>query len=329
MVQLTPRDDVRKAAGDILRRVDQLIKGGEIDHSVREIMRAKEIDPTNGYIHAYEERLAYLKQEHEKNIAREQTRKEAEEAARIRDAQFPRQLEEEQQKRKEELERQRDELKKQEERSKAEQERPPAKETRRSLSKSAASGAPDSLDVNGFRKPSSKGTTTPKQPIALQEEQRDPRTSSERQLQIDVPIRSDQKSTPGAETILVIDDDEQMLLLISQILTHHRYRVTSLTTSDEAYALLKDWKPQLILSDIDLKTSTMGGFSFYEKMRKMDHLREVPFMFLTGMTDEILIRKGKELGVDDYLTKPFSERNLIAAVKGKLKRFGLLTQQPP
>ncbi len=235
MVQHTPRDDIQKAASEILKRVDQLIKAGEIDRSVREIIHAKE--------------------------------------------------------------------------------------TRRSLSKSAASSAPDSLHVNGFRKPTSKGTTTPKQPIGLQNEQRDPGTSSERQLQIDVPTRSDQKLTPGAETILVIDDDEQMLLLISQILTHHGYQVTSLTTSDEAYALLKEWKPRLILSDIDLKTSTMGGFSLYERIRELKHLHNVPFVFLTGLNDEILVRKGKELGVDDYLTKPVSEENLIAAVKGKLKRF--------
>jgi CheY-like chemotaxis protein len=321
MVQLTPKDDIRKSASEILKRVDQLIKAGEIDRSVREIIHAKEIDPANGYIHAYEERLAYLKGEHEKNVAQEQTRKQAEDAARIRDAELRRQMEEEEKRREEERERQQNQRKKQEKGGKAEQEFPPAKETRRSLSESAASGAPDSLHVNGFMKPSSKWTTTPKQPIGLQNEQRDPGTSSERQLQIDVPTRLDQKSTPGAETILVIDDDEQMLLLISQILTHHGYQVTSLTTSDEAYALLKEWKPRLILSDIDLKTSTMGGFSFYERIRELKHLHNVPFVFLTGLNDEVLVRTGKELGVDDYLAKPISEQNLVATVKGKLKRF--------
>jgi DNA-binding response OmpR family regulator len=119
-----------------------------------------------------------------------------------------------------------------------------------------------------------------------------------------------------------------MLLLISQILTYHGYQVTSLTTSDEAYALLREWRPRLILSDINLETSTMGGFSFYEKIRELKHLHDVPFIFLTGLSDEVLIRTGKELGADDYLTKPISEQNLIAAVKGKLKRFGKLSQRP-
>ena len=321
MVQLTPKDDIRKSASEILKRVDQLIKAGEIDRSVREIIHAKEIDPANGYIHAYEERLAYLKGEHEKNVAQEQTRKQAEDAARIRDAELRRQMEEEEKRREEERERQQNQRKKQEEQNRAEKEHPPAENVRVSLPDSPASDAPESHRVDGFIKPPTKGTTTPVHASVLSDERRDTGTLSERQPQTDVPTRLDQKSTPGAETILVIDDDEQMLLLISQILTHHGYQVTSLTTSDEAYALLKEWKPRLILSDIDLKTSTMGGFSFYERIRELKHLHNVPFVFLTGLNDEVLVRTGKELGVDDYLAKPISEQNLVATVKGKLKRF--------
>jgi DNA-binding response OmpR family regulator len=53
----------------------------------------------------------------------------------------------------------------------------------------------------------------------------------------------------------------------------------------------------------------------------------VPFIFLTGLTDEVLVRTGKELGVDDYLTKPIAEQTLIATIKGKLKRFKRLKQR--
>ncbi|MEX0736340.1 MAG: response regulator, partial [Bacteroidota bacterium] len=79
--------------------------------------------------------------------------------------------------------------------------------------------------------------------------------------------------------------------------------------------------------DINLETSTMGGFTFYEKVRELDHLHDVPFIFLSGLTDEVLIRAGKELGVDDYITKPFSDETLIATIKGKLKRFKHLKQR--
>ncbi|MBI3112591.1 MAG: response regulator, partial [Ignavibacteriales bacterium] len=77
----------------------------------------------------------------------------------------------------------------------------------------------------------------------------------------------------------------------------------------------------IIISDINLETSTMGGFTFYEKVRELEHLQEVPFIFLSGLSDEVLIRTGKELGVDDYITKPFSDETLIATIKGKVKRF--------
>src|SRR5512135_2988437 len=85
------KEIARKAAGEILRHVDQFIKAGEIDRAIREIIHAKEIDPTNGYVYAYEERLAFLKAEHEEHVEQERTRKQAEEAARARDVDVRRQ----------------------------------------------------------------------------------------------------------------------------------------------------------------------------------------------------------------------------------------------
>ncbi|MGH2569041.1 MAG: response regulator, partial [Bacteroidota bacterium] len=58
-----------------------------------------------------------------------------------------------------------------------------------------------------------------------------------------------------------------------------------------------------------------------EKIRELDHLQEVPFIFLSGLSDEVLVRTGKEMGIDDYITKPFSEESLIATIKGKIKRY--------
>jgi CheY-like chemotaxis protein len=100
-------------------------------------------------------------------------------------------------------------------------------------------------------------------------------------------------------------------------------------TSDEAYALMRKHRPDLILCDINLETSTMGGFSFYEKVQEVPHLQDVPFVFLTGLTDEVLVRAGKELGVDDYLMKPISQQLLISTLKGKLKRYRQLRTAAP
>lgn len=328
MAQLTPRDDVRKAASEILKRVDQLIKAGEIDRSVREIIQAREIDPSNVYIHAYEERLAYLKEEHEKNTEREHTRKLAEEAARQRDAELRQQLEEEQNRHKQEIARQETERKKQEEQVRAEKERVRCTEDRQPGPSPATTSDAERIYADAVRKTWSGGNITPQQSMVLQKLRTEIGISPDRQLQIDSKILLELQSKAALETILVIDDDQDMLRVISQILALHGYQVTSLTTSDEAYALLKSWKPRLILSDVNLETSTMGGFTFFEKVRELKHLQDVPFLFLTGLTDEALIRTGKELGVDDYLTKPVSEENLMAAVKGKLKRFAKLSERP-
>ena len=86
MNELTPRDDIKKKVSEILKRVDRLIRAGEVDQAMREIIQAKEVDPKNVYIFAYEERITYLKEEHEKHQQQEQTKKAAEEAARKRDS---------------------------------------------------------------------------------------------------------------------------------------------------------------------------------------------------------------------------------------------------
>jgi DNA-binding response OmpR family regulator len=71
----------------------------------------------------------------------------------------------------------------------------------------------------------------------------------------------------------------------------------------------------------------MGGFAFYERVREMDQLQNTPFIFLSGLSDEALVRTGKELGVDDYLSKPISGETLVATVRGKLRRYRQLKKR--
>jgi len=327
MAQLTPRDDVKKAASEILKRVDQLIKAGEIDHSIREIMRAKEIDPANVYVRAYEERLAFLKEEHEKNAERERTRHEAEQAARERVEQLRKQQEE------------RATLAQTQSHREAEgkvQEKQANSEKGPIIQTTPASPPPvlpefssqENVYIKAFKKTWISGNIKPQSSLALEQLGRELGLSPERQLQLELRLHAEPPEEFRPATILVIDDDEKMLSLIARMLSDHEYEVIALTTSDEAYTLLKKWKPRLILCDVNLETSTMGGFSFFEKTRTLGHLHHVPFIFLTGLSDEVLVRTGKELGVDDYLTKPISEQNLVSAIKGKLKRFSELASKP-
>ncbi|MFZ1081389.1 MAG: hybrid sensor histidine kinase/response regulator [Candidatus Kryptoniota bacterium] len=118
--------------------------------------------------------------------------------------------------------------------------------------------------------------------------------------------------------ILLVDDEEENLELFSTILEDVGYRVVTATNAGNALELLKSNKPDLIISDIYMPE--MGGFEFYERVQKIAELRSVPFIFLSALADRQHVNEGKELGADDYLTKPIDIDELITTVRGKLKR---------
>jgi CheY-like chemotaxis protein len=174
--------------------------------------------------------------------------------------------------------------------------------------------------------------------IALQSEQRvQPKTTpkpEDHQHQVVSPPVPDLKKigtvnqTKRKPKVVMIDDDKDLLSVLSMSIESDGFEVISLNTSDEAYMLLRKLTPDIILCDINLETSTMGGFTFFEKVQEIDHLKRVPFIFLSGLNDDVLVRMGKEMGADDYLTKPIKEQNLLAALRGKLKRFEQLREMP-
>ncbi|HUI31010.1 MAG TPA: response regulator [Candidatus Acidoferrales bacterium] len=127
---------------------------------------------------------------------------------------------------------------------------------------------------------------------------------------------------PDSPLILLVDDEQANLELFSTILTEEGYRVLSAARGDDALHLLETSKPDLIISDIYMPE--MGGFEFYEKVQKVQELRSVPFIFLSALSDWQHVREGKELGADDYLTKPVDIDELVTTVKGKLKRAASL-----
>jgi CheY-like chemotaxis protein len=282
MATLTPRDDDRKRVSEILKRVDQLIKAQEYEQAQRETERAKEIDPRNVYIDAYQERILALIEQAKRDREAEEAKRRAEEEERKR-------LEEERRKREEQLRKEEYERK-----LRAEEER------RRQI---------ELLQHKRLEEEARRRL----------EEERKPR--EELQPKKPEPILRTAQSDKIQGRVVLIDDDEKLLHLVKETIEDAGFEVLAFTTSDEAYKVLKTETPDLILSDINLETSTMGGFSFYEKIREMDHLEEVPFVFLSGLSDEVLVRTGKEMGIDDYITKPFSDQHLIAVIKGKIKRY--------
>lgn len=121
--------------------------------------------------------------------------------------------------------------------------------------------------------------------------------------------------------IMLVDDDARILNEMKSLLQDNGYIVTSFLRAEDALEYFRDRTPDLVICDVHLETSGFGGFALHEKMREFDHLQNVPFIFLSGLRDTAIILTGKQVGADDYLTKPIDPDALLAVVKGKLKRF--------
>jgi CheY-like chemotaxis protein len=145
--------------------------------------------------------------------------------------------------------------------------------------------------------------------------------SNSDQVIIEANLNGMKEGKEKRQTILVVDDEKQMLTMMKDILVQAQYDVKDYSTSDEAYEFLKKGKTDCILCDISLETSTMNGFLFYERIRELRHLQQVPFIFITGLNDVVLMRAGKEMGVDDFLVKPLHRENLLATIRGRIKRY--------
>ncbi len=122
-------------------------------------------------------------------------------------------------------------------------------------------------------------------------------------------------------SVLVLDDDESFLVVMKDILSDKGYYCFTAASGEEALQLLDSMTPDIVICDINFQKPHMSGFAFYEKFRSLDKYLTTPFIFLSALDQDVLIRTGKKLGADDYLTKPFDAEMLIATVEGKLRRF--------
>lgn len=128
-------------------------------------------------------------------------------------------------------------------------------------------------------------------------------------------------------TILLVDDDDEIRTTATMILALEGYHVVVSKDGQEALQLLTEGKcaPQLIISDISMPR--MDGYAFFEAIRQIPALRAIPFIFLTAFGSRRHIHLGRELGVDDYLVKPFEPSELIASVRSRLGRAQEMRQQ--
>lgn len=125
--------------------------------------------------------------------------------------------------------------------------------------------------------------------------------------------------TPAPDaTILVVDDQPDLLDSLRLTLETSGYRVVTAANGADALAALQAGPVDLILADIAMPQ--MNGYQLYERVRENPAWVPIPFLFLTVRTMDSDIRYGKELGVDDYLTKPIQPEDLLATLHGRLRR---------
>lgn len=120
--------------------------------------------------------------------------------------------------------------------------------------------------------------------------------------------------------ILICDDDEEFVDYLKLLLESKEYRVKTANNGRKALDLLlkQNIPVDLIISDI--KMPKVDGYEFFKKVSKQPQYSNVPFIFISGLSSERDVRLGKVLGVDDYITKPVKEKEVLAVIKGKLRK---------
>jgi two-component system, OmpR family, phosphate regulon response regulator PhoB len=118
--------------------------------------------------------------------------------------------------------------------------------------------------------------------------------------------------------ILVVEDERDIAALIAYHLTKEGYRVRTAEGGQEALELVSAERPDLLL--LDLMLPGFSGYEVLQEMKRRPDLGEVPVVVLTARRDEADRVMGLELGADDYVTKPFSPRELVLRVSAVLRR---------
>ncbi len=120
------------------------------------------------------------------------------------------------------------------------------------------------------------------------------------------------------EKILVVEDDEDIMELIAYNLEKERYAVLKSDTGEKALARIGKNRPDLVL--LDLMLPGMDGLEICKRLKGDAATRDIPVLMVTAKGEESDVVAGLELGADDYMTKPFRPRELIARVRAILRR---------
>lgn len=130
---------------------------------------------------------------------------------------------------------------------------------------------------------------------------------------------------PTNATILVVEDNVDLNMAICEILESFNFAVHSSKDGFDALDWLKNNKPDMILCDIMMPG--MDGYTLLKHARADNNLRTLPFIFLTARISVADRRMAKEIGIEDYLTKPVDSNDLIAAINNALRRRQIMQDE--
>jgi len=120
------------------------------------------------------------------------------------------------------------------------------------------------------------------------------------------------------ENILIVEDNEVLREGIEEMLIGEGFSVISAGDGKTAMDAIKTWMPDLILSDINMPE--MDGFEFFNLVRSNQEWLAIPFIFLTARSETDDVLAGRNLGAEDYLTKPISRDELVTTIQSRLNR---------
>jgi two-component system, sensor histidine kinase and response regulator len=118
--------------------------------------------------------------------------------------------------------------------------------------------------------------------------------------------------------VLVIDDSADIRNIIAESLNLYGFSTAVAADGESGITLAREAIPDLVICDINMPN--VDGYATLSALREDDRTATIPFIFLTGATDKLNMRKGMEMGADDYLTKPFTHKELLAAVNARLEK---------
>jgi CheY-like chemotaxis protein len=122
--------------------------------------------------------------------------------------------------------------------------------------------------------------------------------------------------------VLLIEDDPTLRENTAELLRFSNYEVSTASNGKKGLELANNNIPDIIICDIMMPE--LNGYAVLEALAESDQTKHIPFIFLSAMTERKDVRKGMNLGADDYITKPFSEEELISAIESRLAKAAIL-----